>query len=85
MSNLDIYLEEINLWSEITGAPLVKRPENARQAAEIFERLECDLSPENLYCDGELSRRQAASRHTFLNAVWREVEAAAGHYQEQQV
>ena len=85
MPNLDRYLEEINLWSEITGAPLIERPQNARQAAEIFERLECDLSPENLYCDGELSRRAAASRYTFLNSVWAKLETIAGHYQEQHV
>ena len=38
-------------------------------AYEAFELLECELSPENLYCDGEISRTEAKKKYTFFMQV----------------
>lgn len=45
---------------------------------ERFARLASALSPENLACDGELSRRQVAARHRRLTAEWKALEAEVG-------
>lgn len=40
----------------------------------IIESLECRLSPENLYCDGEISIAEADQKYQFLMAVKSELE-----------
>jgi len=43
-----------------------------------FSSLAAQLSPENLSCDGELSRAKIASRHRALTKQWKALEKAAG-------
>lgn len=43
-----------------------------------FERLACALSPENLYCDGECSHREAMRKQKKLVAEWRKLEKEVG-------
>jgi hypothetical protein len=43
-----------------------------------FDALSCDLSPENLTCDGELSRRQVDMRYREIMREWRLLEKQAG-------
>lgn len=58
----------------------VKRLEKARI---IFEMLSCDLSPENLHCDGEISAAAARKKATVFNAAWRALEDIIGrHFDE---
>jgi hypothetical protein len=45
---------------------------------EQFLSLACALSPENLTCDGELSRAQVAKRFKALKAKWKALEKIAG-------
>lgn len=43
-----------------------------------FIALSCRLSPENLHCDGEISRAQAQTRYRQIMAEWRYLEKMAG-------
>jgi hypothetical protein len=40
--------------------------------------LVCELSPENLSCDGELSQDQVKTRRKVLMQAWRDIEATIG-------
>ncbi len=44
-----------------------------------FLSLACQLSPENLSCDGELSMRKVAQRRADLNRQWKALEKEVGH------
>ena len=43
-----------------------------------FQSLACQLSPENLTCDGELSNAQANQRFRNLKLQWAELEKEVG-------
>lgn len=45
---------------------------------EAFENLTCALSPENLSCDGELSRTQINRRLAEIRRDWKALEKKAG-------
>jgi len=48
------------------------------QAIERLKQIECELSPENLSCDGELSRTAVQRRYTALMREKRVLEARLG-------
>lgn len=62
---LETYVEQKNNWER-----LFKQPELSLLRAEdrqrIADSIDSDLSPENLSCDGELSRSQVQARYAFL-------------------
>ncbi len=43
-----------------------------------FKNLSCRLSPENLHCDGEISRAQAKARYNQIKREWKALEKNAG-------
>lgn len=43
-----------------------------------FMRLACELSPENLHCDGEISNAQAATKKRILLGHWKLLEKEVG-------
>jgi hypothetical protein len=45
---------------------------------ESFERLVCELSPENLCCDGELSKTQVRAKLAGIRREWKALEKLAG-------
>ena len=74
MQNLKAYVESRNKWAKIfNGAQLDLKSAKDRQ--RIAEMLDADLSPENLTCDGELSRSQVQARYTSLQKVVKELKA----------
>lgn len=46
--------------------------------ARQFEHLAIARSPENLSCDGELTKGQIRSKHTQIMKVWNALEAQIG-------
>lgn len=63
--SLSKYVEQKNRWNAIFG----KAELNVRNAADrqrIAEMIDCDLSPENLTCDGELRGPALRQRHAML-------------------
>ena len=74
MKNLKAYVESKNQWSQIFG----RRPLSLASAADrqaIAEAIDAELSPENLTCDGELSRGQVQARYRSLTTVAAELKA----------
>ena len=43
-----------------------------------FLDLACDLSPENLHCDGEISRSAAQRKFRALKKRWKDLEKTLG-------
>lgn len=54
----------------------------ARTKDEIMENfvdLACDLSPENLWCDGEASGEEVEEKLKSINESWKDLETEIGH------
>jgi hypothetical protein len=65
MKALEQYVERKNSWGLLFGSkPLSLNSAEDRQA--IADSIDSDLSPENLTCDGELSRSAVNARYTQL-------------------
>lgn len=68
MKELKQYVENKNRWNLIFNNRCYDL-ESAADRQAIADALDADLSPENLTCDGELSRAQVISRKKFLDAA----------------
>jgi hypothetical protein len=65
ISTLEQYVDGINRWGKVFGnRPLSLL--NAKDRQTIANRIDSDMSPENLTCDGELPRSEVARRVKFL-------------------
>jgi hypothetical protein len=74
MKELKAYVENKNRWNLIFS----NRCYDLAVAADrqrIADALDADLSPENLTCDGEMSRAQVISRKKFLDAAAKQLLA----------
>jgi hypothetical protein len=74
MRNLTAYMKQKNEWTAIfNGYPYeVKTAEGRKRLALTIDS---ELSPENLTCDGELSRSQVNARYRQLTAAARDLIA----------
>ena len=73
MSALQKYIDQKNRWNAIfKGKQYEIQTAQGRQ--EIANCLDSELSPENLTCDGELSRSQVLSKQRALNSVVKELQ-----------
>jgi len=72
ISTLEQYVDQKNQWRAVFGkAPLSLL--NATDRQRIAETIEAELSPENLTCDGELSRTEVDRRYRMLTRAGREL------------
>jgi hypothetical protein len=71
MKNLKAYVDQKNRWDMIFGRPALVIGQHNQQ---IAENIDSDLSPENLTCDGELSRTAVQQRYRQLTAAARELQ-----------
>lgn len=72
ISALESYVEELNRWGAVFGS----RPMsllNAKDRQRIADHIDASLSPENLTCDGELSRAEINRRYRELTRAAREL------------
>ena len=70
MKRLKAYVERKNQWNAIFGGrALVIGQDNQR----IADMIDSELSPENLTCDGELSRAQVNARYRELTGAAQEL------------
>jgi len=75
MTALNKYINEFNGWeAKHFKQPELVRPTNAEECEPFFQRLECQLSPENISCDGEASIAFVRNRSKQLHSVWRALE-----------
>ena len=57
----------------------IQLPVTEAQCLNWLEMISCDMSPENLHCDGEISRTAAMKKYRGLKAEWRQVEKRLGY------
>lgn len=72
ISNLEAYVERMNSWGRLFGNKELSLL-NAKDRQRIADRIDADLSPENLTCDGELSPMAVRERQSFLFRVAEEL------------
>ena len=72
--SLQKYIADRNAFEAIFKSPLLtlKTPAGRQRIADM---LDSDLSPENLTCDGELTRAQVAARYKILSKAVAELKA----------
>ena len=72
MKALQAYIDQQNKWNAMfRGEQFEVKSAAGRQ--RVAQRLDADLSPENLTCDGELPRAEVARRYKTLTAVSKEL------------
>ena len=77
MTALQKYIDQKNRWNSIfKGKQYEIQTAEGRQ--EIANCLDSDLSPENLTCDGELSRSQVNVRFNSLTKAAKELKKLEG-------
>lgn len=72
MSALNTYLDRKNSFAKIFGQRALSL-QVAADRQRIADSIDADLSPENLTCDGELSRSQVQARARALTAAAQEL------------
>ena len=63
------YVEQLNSWNAIFKDANIEFPLDASTAQYIGSKLDGELSPENLHCDGEISSAEAQRKYNFLTSV----------------
>ena len=74
MKNLQAYIDQKNTWGSFFNSPQINFPLSQTQVNDLAHSLDGDLSPENLHCDGEISRAEADRKYRFYATVYRELE-----------
>ena len=72
ISNLEQYVESKNRFRKIFGDPELSLL-GANDRKIIAELIDCDLSPENLSCDGEAPAAYVRQKHAYLCRVAQEL------------
>jgi hypothetical protein len=75
MKALKTYIDGYNQWGAIFGGTPITFPLSQKVVDDIARRLDGDLSPENLHCDGEISAAEANRKYRFYTKVYQELEA----------
>jgi hypothetical protein len=65
ISTLEAYVAQKNTWTRILKGPQLSLL-NAQDRQRIADMIDSDLSPENISCDGELSRAEVNRRFREL-------------------
>ena len=73
MRKLNDFVAEYNAYYGIYNGKVDLN--NAKDRQEIAEMIDCQLSPENLHCDGEISNTEAMRKLRKLNAVAKQLLA----------
>ena len=72
MKALQAYIDQRNKWNAIFKGPQYEI-KTAQGRQRVAQSIDADLSPENLTCDGELSRAQVQKRYKELTAAAQEL------------
>ncbi len=74
ISNIEQYVERKNAFAKLFGTKPLSLL-NAKDRQSIADSIDAELSPENLTCDGELSRSQVQARYQFLTRCAQELRS----------
>ena len=69
MKALQAYIDRQNKWNSMFGNHTPYEVATATGRKRVAEVIDCALSPENLSCDGELSRTETNRRYRELTAA----------------
>lgn len=72
-THLEKYIDRKNGFARITGQNEIGYPPKGAEINRVYDMLDCDLSPENLHCDGEITRAAAAKKARKLHAAMKEL------------
>ena len=73
MTALQKYIDQKNRWNILIKSPQFEI-KTAQGRQSVADSLDCDLSPENLSCDGELSRSQVQVKYRQLTQAAKELQ-----------
>ena len=73
MTALQKYIDQKNRWNSLIKSPRIEI-KTAQGRQSVADSLDCDLSPENLSCDGELSRSQVQVKYRQLTQAAKELQ-----------
>jgi len=71
---IEQYVDQKNQWAGLFGGRRLSLL-NKQDRQRIADSLDADLSPENLTCDGELSRAEVQKRYNFLTCAAKELKS----------
>ncbi len=74
ISTIEQYVERKNSFAKLFGTPALSLL-RAEDRQKIADSIDAELSPENLTCDGELSRSQVQQRYQFLTRAAQELQS----------
>jgi hypothetical protein len=74
MSALKQYIDNSNKWLAMFGQSPAKFPSTITEVRKWQDSVENELSPENLFQDGEANPAKARQRGAFLHSVQAELE-----------
>ena len=75
MQNLNNFIQDNNRSIAFFNQAAMSFPLTQADVDSIAKTLDCNLSPENLHCDGEISNAEAQRKYRFYATVYRELEA----------
>ena len=76
MKSLQTYIDQKNRWASLFKGQRTEPLYEVTTAAgrkRVAEAIDCELSPENLSCDGELPMSQVNARYRALTAAARDL------------
>jgi hypothetical protein len=71
---LQAYVDRHNNFYAVLGYSIKFDLQNAEDRQRIADKIDSALSPENLTCDGELSRSQVQARYRELTTVAKQLQ-----------
>ena len=81
-NTLHQYIAQHNSWNAIFDSAHVDidiKTITEAQARTLINKLDAEMSPENLHCDGEISHSQAQAKYRFYKLVADELADYAHH------
>lgn len=81
MRTITYFIEQQNRMNQIFNHPLFPAVSelSQEQVTELCQTIDSKLSPENLHCDGEISRREAKKMETYLLKAFNELQENTRH------
>lgn len=74
------YIDQKNFWLERVSGELIEFPLSQENVVSLVNSLSNNLSPENLACDGEISRSQAQVKYNKLMNVYKDINKYGEKY-----
>lgn len=71
------YINKMNFWRGVMNQDKIVFPLSQEDVDLLGDKLSGELSPENLCCDGEISRSQAQAKYNKLMNVVKDLNAYA--------